>query len=95
MKNKEMLVRVKNVTEGEEKYVVARLVSGELWYYGRYPKEKANQVASEFENGIVLIDETAKEPKPVIKHTCGRELTDFDLFMNFCPLCMKPLKEKE
>lgn len=95
MKNKEMLVRVKNVTEGEEKYVVARLVSGELWYYGRYPKEKADQVASEFENGIVLIDETAKESKPIIKHTCGRELTDFDLFMNFCPLCMKPLKEKE
>ncbi len=95
MKSKDMLVQVKNITEGKEKYVVARLVSGELWYYGRYPKEKADEVASEFENGIVLFDETAKEQKPVIRHSCGRELTDFDLFMKFCPLCMKSLEEKE
>lgn len=96
MKSKDMLVQVNNITEGKEKYVVARLVSGELWYYGRYPKEKANEVANEFENGIVLFDETAKEPKPEIKcKTCGRVLTDFDLFMKFCPLCMKSLEEKE
>lgn len=95
MKSKDMLVQVKNITEGKEKYVVARLVSGELWYYGRYPKEKADEVANEFENGIVLIDETAKDQKPVIKHSYGRELTDFDLFMKFCPLCMKSLEEKE
>lgn len=59
-------------------------------------RKKAEEVAKEFQTGIVLIDETAKEPKPEIKcKTCGRVLTDFDLFMKFCPLCMKSLEEKE
>ena len=32
MKIKEMEVKVNNVSEGKYKFVVARLVSGELWY---------------------------------------------------------------
>ena len=97
LKCKDMTVQVKNITEGKEKYVVARLVSGELWYYGRYDTEqRAKEVAEEFENGIVLFDTTAKDPKPEVKcPTCGRILTDFDLFMNFCPLCMNTLGDKE
>lgn len=97
MKNKDMLVQVKNITEGKEKYVVARLVSGELWYWGRFETQgEAEKVAQEFENGVVLKDVTAKEPRAEIKcPKCGRPLTDFDLFMKYCPLCMKTLEEKE
>ena len=97
MKSKEMAVKVKNVAEGKNKFVVAKLVSGELWYYGRYSSEReAADVSNEIQNGLVLIDETAKEPKPEVKcPKCGRSLTDFDLFMNFCPLCMKTLGDNE
>lgn len=48
-----MKVKVKNVTEGEEKFVVARVSEGELWYYGRYEEEKAREVAEEI-GGIVV-----------------------------------------
>lgn len=48
-----MKVKVKNVTEGEEKFVVARVSEGELWYYGRYEEERAREVAGEI-GGIVL-----------------------------------------
>ena len=97
LKCKDMTVQVKNITEGKEKYVVARLVSGELWYYGRYETEnRAKEVSEDFDNGLVLLDPTAKHPKPEVKcPKCGRVLTEFDLFMNFCPLCMKNLKEGE
>lgn len=48
-----MKVKVNNVTEGEEKFVVARVSEGELWYYGRYEEEKAREVAEEI-SGIVV-----------------------------------------
>lgn len=48
-----MKVKVNNVTEGEEKFVVARVSDGELWYWGRYNEEKAKEVAKEIE-GVVL-----------------------------------------
>ena len=48
-----MKVKVNNVTEGEEKFVVARVSEGELWYYGRYEEEKAREVAEEI-GGIVV-----------------------------------------
>ena len=48
-----MKVKVNNVTEGEEKFVVARVSDGELWYYGRYEEEKAREVAEEI-GGIVV-----------------------------------------
>lgn len=50
-----MKVKVNNVTEGEEKFVVARVSDGKLWYYGRYPEQRAVEVAKEIE-GIVLED---------------------------------------
>lgn len=48
-----MKVKVNNVTEGEEKFVVARVSDGEFWYWGRYNEEKAKEVAKEIE-GVVL-----------------------------------------
>lgn len=49
-----MKVKVNNVTEGEEKFVVARVSGGELWYWGRFDTEqKAKEVAGEI-CGIVL-----------------------------------------
>lgn len=50
-----MKVKVNNVTEGEEKFVVARVSEGELWYYGRYEEERAKEVAEEI-GGIVVED---------------------------------------
>lgn len=97
MLDKDMSVKVKNVTEGKAKYVVAKLVNGELWYYNRWEnKEDAEYIAKGID-GLVVFDETAKEPKAKIlcPHCQKRELTEFDLFMNFCPLCMKSLKESE
>ena len=52
-KNVYMKVKVNNVTEGEEKFVVARVSDGELWYYGRYEEERAREVAEEI-GGIVV-----------------------------------------
>jgi len=97
MKCKDMEVKVKNVSEGKSRYVVARLVSNELWYYGRFETEgEADKVAEELENGLVLKDITAKEPREEIKcPKCGRPLTDLDLFMKYCPLCMKTLGEEK
>ena len=96
MKIKEMEIKVNNVSEGKYKFVVARLVSGELWYYGRFETQgEAEKCAKEFENGVVLKDVTAKEPAPEVKCSrCGKTLTEFDIFMNYCPICMKAL-EKE
>ena len=95
MNDKEMIVKVKNVTEGSSKYVVARLDHNELWYWGRWDTQKEAERVAEEVDGVVLFDETAqaKKPKMVCPHCHKRELTDFDIFMNFCPLCMKSLKE--
>lgn len=50
-------VEVNNTSRSsyENKFVVARLVNGELWFYGMYEtEEEANRVRDEFPNGIVL-----------------------------------------
>ena len=40
-------------------YMVARAVDGELWYYGTYPeKDRADSVAVEIGNGVVLKGES-------------------------------------
>lgn len=57
MKSQNMIVKVHNVTPGEEKYVVAREVEGEFWYYGRWDDEdQAGEVAMDIGNGVVLED---------------------------------------
>ena len=102
MNNKEMKVKVMNVTEGEEDFVVARPYDGELWYYGRYStSSKAEEVAEEVE-GIVCIDEeheiTMPDEEPKIEvhcPRCGKVLTEFDQFMNWCPMCMLSIKERD
>lgn len=49
-------IEVLNVPAGElEGYMVARLVGGQLWYYGIYDDlDRASDVASEFDNGLVV-----------------------------------------
>ena len=40
------------------KYIVARRVDGELWFWGAWnDRDKANDVAEELGNGIVLVNE--------------------------------------
>ena len=95
---KKMTVEIQNVTEGKYKYVVARYCEdNKLWYWGRWKtKEEAESVAEEI-GGVVVIDETAQE-EPKEEHYCPfckKKLTDFDLFMKWCPLCMKSIGEKE
>ena len=56
MKCRDMKATVKNVTEGEEPFVVARVSEGMLWYYGRYSNiERAYEVAEEV-GGVILKD---------------------------------------
>lgn len=53
-------VNVENTSKEDYsgRFVVARLVDGVLWYYGAYEtEERAEEVRSEFENGIVLAGE--------------------------------------
>lgn len=53
-KDMTMKVKVKNVTAGEEPYVVGRFVDDEFWYWGRFDTEqRAKEVAEEI-GGIVL-----------------------------------------
>ena len=54
--DRQMLVKIKNMpSEPISGYVVARLVRGELWYYGTWREHaKAEDVANEFENGILV-----------------------------------------
>ena len=56
MKCRDMKATVKNVTEGKEPFVVARVSEGLLWYYGRYPTiERAYEVVMEV-GGVILCD---------------------------------------
>ena len=50
-------VDIKNSpSEYAENFIVVRFVDNELWYYGTYhTEERAQLVAEEIENGIVLI----------------------------------------
>lgn len=44
-----------DIIENEDNVMVARLVDSELWYYGMYATwERAEEVAKELGNGIVL-----------------------------------------
>lgn len=46
---------VQNVPKDADKYIVARLVMGELWYWGSWETKKAaDRVAEQFDNGVVL-----------------------------------------
>ena len=59
LNNRRMKIVVNNVTDGEEKYVVARycVEDNQLWYYGRYEDpDRAHDVAEEI-GGLVLEDE--------------------------------------
>ena len=48
-------VVVRNVDNHPDKYIVARLVMGELWYWGSWNhRDAAEHVAEQFENGIVV-----------------------------------------
>lgn len=49
-------IKINNIQPGyNEPYVVARLIDGTLWYYGRYDSmERAEMVAAEFENAVVI-----------------------------------------
>lgn len=44
-----------NLPNNADKYIVARLVANELWYWGSWDKKDvATRAAEEFSNGIVL-----------------------------------------
>ncbi len=48
-------VEVCNVPKDADRYIVARLIMGELWHWGSWDtKEAADRVAIQFENGLVL-----------------------------------------
>lgn len=56
-----MIATVNNVTPGKSKFVVARDVEGEFWYFGRWDGYgDALNVAQDIGNGVVLIDEKSK-----------------------------------
>ena len=54
--DRQVITKVRNMpSEPISGYVVARLVCGELWYYGTWDNyESAVNVAEEFENGLVV-----------------------------------------
>lgn len=48
-----------SIIENEDKVMVARLVDSELWFYGLYATwDRAEEVAKELGNGVVLEVET-------------------------------------
>lgn len=49
------MTKVNNLPKDVEKYVVAREVDGELWFWGSFETEgKAIEASSQFFNGFVL-----------------------------------------
>ena len=49
------IMNVNNCDTNHERYVVARVVDGELWYWGSWDnRESAENVAKTFDNGIVV-----------------------------------------
>ena len=54
--DRQVLTKVRNMpSEPISGYVVARLVCGELWYYGTWENYSgASRIADEFENGMVV-----------------------------------------
>ena len=48
-------VNIQNLPEEVDKYIVARLVMGELWYWGSWDdKDIAKREAEIFHNGILV-----------------------------------------
>ena len=49
-------VDIQNVSKGyNEPFIVARMVDGALWFYGRYStREEAEMTMEQFDNAIVL-----------------------------------------
>ena len=48
-------VLVRNVSPTCFRYIVCRLVDGDLWYYSTWKtREAADTAAAEFENGLVV-----------------------------------------
>lgn len=46
---------INKVPKNTERFIVARLVMNELWYWGSWDtKEAADRVAAQFDNGVVL-----------------------------------------
>lgn len=57
--NREYTVTVNNVPEDAERYVVARLICQELWYYCSFSDyDKARECERQFENGIIVSELT-------------------------------------
>ena len=52
-------VTIYNLSPNHSRYVVCRLVDGQLWFYTSWSdKDKAEAAAQEFENGLVVeVDE--------------------------------------
>lgn len=49
------MVTINNLPEKHKRYVVARLVQNELWYWGSWnDRRDADDVALTFDNGIVV-----------------------------------------
>lgn len=49
------MMKVNNLDSEHERFVVARLVDGELWYWGSWDDDKAaKRVAQQFDNGVVV-----------------------------------------
>lgn len=56
-----MRVVINNMDEDHERFVVARLVENDLWYWGSWEDHKeAERVARTFENGVVVDTEEQK-----------------------------------
>ena len=62
------MMKVNNLDAEHERYVVARLVDGELWYWGSWPeRDAAWRVAESFDNGVLVDiggDEDGKNRRP-------------------------------
>lgn len=52
---KQCLAEVNNLPDEIDKYVIARVCDGELWFWGTWDdKDEAENVVNDVENGIVL-----------------------------------------
>jgi len=48
------VVKIKNMPSNPRKYVVARVVNGELWYYATFDAEdRAEKCRKEFDNALI------------------------------------------
>ena len=55
MRTTEARVNIQNCPERlREKYIVARFDRGKLWYYGNYPKDRAEEVFKELDNSLIV-----------------------------------------